>query len=247
MKWFDSHVHLEGRSIEDLEKMGELGVRAVMNCAFYPIPPEHPETFHDVFRRMLIFEVERGRDAGLKVYSALGIHPRCIPRDYQKVLQWISEGDAIGEIGLERGGRIEEEVFEAQLRIAEEEDLPCIIHTPKENKEEMTERTLEILERLSFPESLVLIDHVTQRTAEKILKNGYHCGLSVQSGKLSSEEALEIVRRFGDERMVLNSDVGFSRAQLDAVPRTAELIAEELGKEVSERVALKNAERFFRI
>ncbi|MDI3502511.1 MAG: uncharacterized protein PWR09_636 [Archaeoglobi archaeon] len=247
MRWFDSHVHLEGRSIEDLERMRELGLKAVMNCAFYPVPPEHPETFHDLFRRMLIFEVERGKDAGLQVHSALGIHPRCIPKDYQRALEWISEGDAVGEIGLEKGGKIEEEVFRAQLRVAEEEDLPCIIHTPKEGKVEITEKTLEILEELSFPESLVLVDHATQETAGKILKRGYHCGLSVQSGKLTPGEALEIVRKFGDERIVLNSDVGFARAQLDAVPRTAELIARELGRDVSEKVALKNAKKFFRV
>lgn len=247
MSWFDSHIHSIGRSIEDLERMRELGVKYAMNCAFYPVVPEHPETLIDLFRRMVEFERERGREAGIELYPALGIHPRCIPPKYEVVVDEISEGVAIGEIGLERGDEREREVFESQLKVAMREDLPCIIHTPKEGKEIITKKTLEILERLSFPETLAVIDHVTSSTIEEVLKRGYFCGLSVQSGKLTPEEVVKLVEEYGAERIMLNSDVGFVRAQLDAVPRTARMISERFGEDVAKKVALENARKFFRV
>ncbi len=247
MRCFDAHIHAEGRSIEDLEKMSEAGVKYAVNCAFYPIIPKYPETFLDLFRKMTSFEIEKGREAGIELYPALGIHPRCIPPRYEIVLSEIPEGSAIGEIGMERGEKLEIEVFEAQLKIAMENDLPCIIHTPGKMKEEITKKTLEILEKLSFPESLGIIDHVTATTIEDIMERGYHCGLSVQKGKLSAEDALKLVEKYGPERIILNSDTGFGKAQIDAVPKTYKLISERLGEEIAKKVALENAREFFKI
>lgn len=65
-------------------------------------------------------------------------------------------------------------------------------------------------------------------------------GLTVQPGKLSVEEAVEIVYNFGDEYFVANSDTGFSESDYLAVYK--------LWKELkNEKVLLKNAKRFFRI
>ena len=247
MKWFDTHIHSEGRSVEDLRKMADAGIEFAVTCAFYPIPPEHPETLLDLFRKLEIFEAKRGEKAGMNIFPALGIHPRCIPPKYEVVLPAITRGVAVGEIGLEEGGEAEVKVFKAQLRIAKENDLPCIIHTPKNNKEIITEKTLEILEAISFPEELAVIDHLSPLTAEEVLKQGYYGGLSVQPGKLTPSQALEIVEKYGPERLMLNSDTGFSESEMDAVAKAGNLMAEKLGRDVAEEVGMKNAKEFFKV
>ena len=247
MEWFDTHIHSEGRSVEDLKRMADANIRLAVTCAFYPIPPEHPETLLDLFRKLETFEVKRGEKAGMEIFPALGIHPRCIPPKYEVVLPAITRGVAVGEIGLEEGGEAEVRVFKAQLRIAKENDLPCIIHTPRNNKEIVTEKTLDILERISFPEELAIIDHISPSTAKDVLENGYYGGLSVQPGKLTPLEALKIVEEYGPERLMLNSDTGFSESEMDAVAKAGNLIAERLGRDVAERVGMENARKFFKV
>lgn len=247
MKWFDTHIHSEGRSVEDLKRMADAGIEFAITCAFYPIPPEHPETLLDLFRKLETFEVKRGEKAGMKIFPALGIHPRCIPPKYEVVLPAITRGVAVGEIGLEKGGEMEVKVFKAQLRIAKENDLPCVIHTPRNNKDVITRKTLDILERISFPEELAVIDHITPFTAEEVLRNGYFGGISIQPGKLSPVEALSIVEKYGPERLMLNSDTGFSESEMDAVVKAGTLIAEKLGRDVAEKVGMDNGKKFFKV
>ena len=243
MELFDSHIHSEGRSVEDLAKMSEHGIKHAVSCAFYPIKPLFAETLMDLFRKLIEYESKRGEKAGMNIYAAIGIHPRCIPREWDKVLKFMEEVEgyiAFGEIGLEEASKEEVEVFKDQLKLAKKLDVPCIIHTPRRNKEAVTEKIFEILERLEFPEDLCLIDHANAAVAEKALKKGYHVGLTVQPGKLSVEDAVDIVYNFGDEYFIANSDTGFSESDFLAVYK--------LWKELkNEKVLLKNAKKFFRI
>ena len=147
---------------------------------------------------------------------------------------------AIGEIGLEDGTDEEREVLKAQLLLAKKLDIPAIIHTPRKNKAAILEKTLEILDSVSFPEDLALIDHNSVETVKVVLERGYWAGITVQPGKLSVEEAVKVVEEFGDERLVANSDTGFSESDMLAVKKFYDACR-------NERVARKNAERFFGI
>ena len=239
----DSHIHSEGRSVEDLRFMAKNGIEKAVTCAFYPIEPRFPETLIDLARKLTEFEPMRGESAGMKIYSAIGIHPRCIPPDWQKVLEFIegySGYIAIGEIGLEEGSDEEKEILKAQILLAKKLDIPVIIHTPKKNKELILEKTLEILDTVSFPEDLDLIDHNSLKTVKTVLDKGYWAGITVQPGKLSVEEAVKIVEEFGDEKLIANSDTGFSESDMLAVMKFFDACK-------NERVVKKNADEFFGI
>ena len=243
MNLVDTHIHSEGRSVEDLRFMADNGISKAITCAFYPIKPRFPETLMDLFRKLTEYEPERAEKAGMKLYSAIGIHPRCIPENWMKVLDFIAEYSgytAIGEIGLENAGEEEKEVLMAQLKLAKKLDIPCIIHTPKKNKKPILEKTIEILERISFPEDLALIDHVSVDTVEIVLNKEYWAGITIQPGKLSVEEALSIIDEYGDERLIANSDAGFSESDTLAVKKLYEECK-------NEDVTRKNAEKFFSI
>jgi len=84
MEVFDIYIHSEGRSIDDLSKMAEKGIKRAITCAFYPMEPKFAETMIDLFRKLTTFEVERGKEAGMQIYPAIGIHPRCIPPNFKK-------------------------------------------------------------------------------------------------------------------------------------------------------------------
>ncbi len=247
MKVFDTHIHSEGRSVEDLEEMARGGVYKAVTCAFYPIVPEYPETLLDHFRKLTEFEVERGRSAGMEILPALGVHPRCIPPRYEVVIGRLEEFEcvAFGEIGLETGSEVEVDVFVEQLKLAMKMDKPCIIHTPKRNKVEITGKILKILEDLGFPEDLAVVDHATEDTVEEILKAGYFAGLTVQKGKLSPEEVERIVSKYGFDRFVINSDTGFDRAEKLATVKAIERLG--FDRNDLEKLAFKNAERIFQM
>lgn len=249
MKCFDTHIHSEGRSVEDLTTMSREGIKAAITCAFYPIKPMYQETLIDLFRKLTDFEKYRGKKAGMDIYAAIGIHPRCIPPTYNKVLEVMESMDSIafGEIGLEDATSEEIEVFESQLKLAKKIDKPCIIHTPRNNKLEITKKTLEILEKIEFPESLAVIDHVSVETVEMVLKGSYTAGLTVQPGKLEENEVVSIVEKYDFENFVLNSDTGFSPSDMIAVVKTANILVERFDKKDVEKVAWDNGMEFFRI
>ncbi len=248
MECFDTHIHSEGKGIHELRAMVKRGVKRAVSCAFYPLAPSAPETVIDMFRKLMSFEVKRANKAGMKLYPAIGVHPRCIPPEYRKVLSFMERCSptAFGEIGLESAGSLEIEVLTAQLELAKKMDVPCIIHTPRKNKEEITIKILEILEKVGFPEELAVVDHANGRVVSDITDAGYWAGLTVQPGKLSKNEVKEIVETYGFERFLLNSDTGFSDEELFAVSDTVDYLSSHFGKEV-EKLAYRNAEKFLRV
>lgn len=246
--YFDSHMHSEGLGFSELKKLAEVGIVKVCSLAFYPIKPNYPETMIDMFRKLTEFEVERCRAAGVEMYPAVGIHPRCIPPKYEMVLEYLESGNwrAFGEIGLETASGEEVAVLEAQLKIAMKLDVPCIIHTPRSNKREVTEKTISLLKKLDFPSELAVIDHVNFDNLDLVLATDYWIGLTVQPGKLSSEDAAKIVEEYGVERFMLNSDAGYRDIYFTSVAEAARELEKRIGNEVK-KIAFENAKRFLRV
>ncbi|MDI9610743.1 MAG: TatD family hydrolase [Archaeoglobales archaeon] len=241
---FDPHVHTEGLGLSDLKKMRECGITHICDLYFYPIKPLFPQTLIDGFRKLREFEKFRCSLADLKMIPAVGIHPRSIPPDYATVLNFLgsNDWDAFGEIGLEIASKEEIDVFEKQLKLAMEKDVPCIIHTPGKNKREITIKTLEILDKLNFPEELAVIDHVNFENLDLVAKRGFWIGLTVQEGKLTKEEAVGIVEEIGEVKCILNSDAGFGNNVLTTVAETAKLLGDK-----AKKVCFENAKKFLRV
>jgi predicted metal-dependent TIM-barrel fold hydrolase len=247
MECFDTHIHSEGKGITELKAMAEAGIKHVISCAYYPVVPSYSSTLIDMFRKLTSFEVERGKKAGLELIPAVGVHPRCICRGWEKALKWVEENaEVIGEIGLECASDVEVEVLSAHLGIAKKLDLPCIVHTPKNNKLKVTEKVLKIVDASGIVEELVVIDHATPKTVEEILKKGYYAGLTVQPGKISVEEVISIVEKHGFEKFVLNSDTGFNDFEALTVVETANALKEKFDEKDVKKVAIENGRKIFK-
>ena len=161
----DAHIHADTRPYEDFEKMAVAGIDKAVSCAHDPMRMSTSDVVLDHINRIMENDTKRAADNGLKLYSAIGVHPRSISSDYELVLDKLPEMleyknvVAIGEIGLETGSELELEVFTKQLKLAQDLNMKVIVHTPRTNKKEVTEITASLIED-NIDTKLVQLDHV---------------------------------------------------------------------------------------
>lgn len=164
-------------------------------------------------------EIEDLRRRGLDCYHLCGIHPRKIPPDLKPedvadLLAPFLEDPlslGIGEIGLEAGTPKEQEIFRAQLEFGlslERPNLRFGIHTPRQQKKEMTERLLGTLASYEGLAPLSVIDHCTSETIGPVLSAGYHAGISLSRTKSSEDDLIRMMENFSREsdRIMCNTD-----------------------------------------
>lgn len=251
--WVDPHTHMDTRPYEDFEAMGIAGIRDIITLAHDPLRMCHACVLLDHFYRLTTFEVKRGEENGVRVHVALGIHPRAIPEEVEVVIKALPRlllhpsAVAIGEVGLEAGSEKEVEVFRGMLGIVGE--YPGIVHTPRNNKEEITERIIGIVEEMGVKADKILIDHVNIATIGDVLSSGAYAGLTVQPGKLSIGDLAAILEDLGGDelaRVVVNSDLSSLPSDPLAVARTAHYLL-KIGVDVDivKKVCGENARRLF--
>ncbi len=239
--YFDSHVHLDVRSNNDLELMALAGVTKALTLAHdFLATITSAKTLIDHFNHLLAHEKGRGRRYGLQVYVGLAVHPRAITVDVAEALNAVAalakrdDVVAIGEAGLENpGNSIEIEVLKKQVQLAVELGKPIIIHTPSRGKDKAVDKILGLLDYLKPDPNLILVDHLDSATVEKVLDKGYYAGLTVQPPKkLTAKEVAEIVSKLTDgvDRVLVSSDLARGGGEPLALPRTA-LAMRELGVE----------------
>lgn len=213
--WFDPHTHHQFSGFNTLESLRNSGCIGVLNLAYIPVRPSGPDTFNDVFKWLCEAETERFARAGLKAYSGVGIHPRCIPkRKLEETLkiveEYLSTNNALtlGEIGVENCSTLEFEILHEQLKIASRLDKPVIIHTPRRLKLQATNKILNIAKKSRVNPELTIIDHASRETIEVIISEGFKAGLTIQEDKLNIKDVIDIIAQHGCENIILNSDAG---------------------------------------
>ena len=229
----DTHMHGDSRSSEDFGEMYLSGIDTAITCAFYPYKLNNESTLLNHLERILNYDTKRAKEYGLDLKVALGIHPAntSVNPDliYENLYKWIENKQiiAIGEIGLE--------------------DLTDIVHTPRKNKKEVLKVIQDIVPQHIDPK-LVVIDHINQNVAEDVIDKDYTLGLTVQPQKMDKEEAIAILDEYGFDKFLLNSDISNKPSDPLSVPKTVREL-EKLGykKTEIEKVAFKNAEKFFKI
>lgn len=249
MRFIDSHTHTFLRGPEDLRAMAEAGVGGVVVCAFLPVVPSSASTLRDLFRWVGEEEPARLAGCGLQARVALGIHPRCIPEEglaealaHLAVLCEQGRVAALGEVGLESGSAREQEVLAQQLRIAKACGAPIVLHTPRADKERAFAQTERILEREAVDPAKVVLDHLTPELAVRARRMGALAGLTLQPGKTTPEQVVELIGRIGAEGIVANSDLSHGPSDPLAVPRLAEhLERAAVGAEAIRAVICSNA------
>ena len=207
------------------------------------------------FEEVILTQARRLKRLGVRPFAALGIHPARIPwhgldEALAAIPRLAAAGRlvAIGEIGLEAGGPREEQVFERQLELARELNLPVVVRTPEREKPKVTRRVLAILKASGLEPGRVLVDNANDQTLRTIRACGYAAGLSVNPMRLSAEETVALVRGFGSEALIISSDAGDGAHDILSLPRTLALFEEQgLSAALVRRVMAENALAFLGI
>ncbi|MGC4123006.1 MAG: TatD family hydrolase [Myxococcales bacterium] len=252
--YFDAHLHADGLSNQDLQSMALFGLKA----ALVPARDAVCDSVKDYvahFEGLLHLQARRLERAGIRPYAALGVHPARIPwHGLEEILAVIprlaSKGRlvAIGEIGLEKGGAREEQVFERQLQLALELNLPVLATTPERDKAQLTRRLLAILRASEIAPESALVANADAQTVKTIRECGYRAGLTVNPMHLSAPDAAALVRSFGSDALVVSSGSGDGANDILALPHTASVLAEQgLSPIIIKRVLAENALSFLRL
>ena len=161
---------------------------------------------------------------GVPCAYLVGIHPRCIPDDLspkiglpqelgQEMLWHLNQPNCrgMGELGLETGEEIETNILCYQLDMAIHslpENKKIGIHTPRQNKLEVTRCILEVLRSYPALKSSFLVDHLDSTVLPLILEEGYMLGMTLQQGKSDLDEVRSVLDREPqvEDRLIVNSD-----------------------------------------
>lgn len=256
MKLFDPHIHMSSRTTMDYEAMAQAGIVAVVEPSFWLGQPRtHVGTFEDYFALLLGWERFRARQFGIHHFCTLSLNPKEAnnPRVAQGVIDLLprylqKDGVvAVGEIGYDDMTPEEDKHFAVQLELALRFDLPALVHTPHRDKKRGTERSLALIRELGFPEERVLIDHNTEETLPLVLKAGCWAGHSIYPHtKMDEPRMVALVKRYGSERILLNSAADWGVSDPLKVPKTAALMRESgIPEADTERIVWANPVVFF--
>ncbi len=249
---FDTHAHYDdSRFDEDREdvfvRLKEQGVTNIVNCGC------------DLRTSLKTVEFTENYDF---IYGAVGVHPHeaedTTEEELLKIKELYSKKKivAVGEIGLDyhydfspRERQLE--IFERQLKLANEFNLPAIIHD-----REAHEDTMKLLKSYK-PKGVVHCFSGSAEMAKEIIKLGLYIGIGGAVTFKNAKKPVEVVENLPIDRLVLETDapymtpVPFRGQRCDSahIAYTAEKIAEIRKIDVQELIDIcnENAKKLFNI
>ncbi len=256
LSMFDPHVHMTSRTTDDYEAMTRAGVRAVLEPAFWVGQPRTSAgTFADYFASLVGWERFRASQFGIRHCCALALNPKeandtgLAHAVIEMLPRWLVKDGvvAVGEIGFDDQTEAEEEVFARQVDLAIRAKLPILVHTPHRDKKRGTERTLALLREHRFPSGMAVIDHNTEETVQAVLDAGCWAGHSIYpQTKMDAARMTALVKRFGSERIIVNSAADWGVSDPLSVPKTAdEMLRAGIERAAVEAIVWQNPIAFF--
>ena len=198
---FDSHAHYSDERFDDdreelLLSMKEKGVYNIMNIGA------------DIESSKKSIELAQKYDF---IYCAVGIHPEeanRLPDNYIDSIRELAKYEkvrAIGEIGLDYhyegyNPENQRELFEKQLILAEELNLPVIIHSRDAQAE-----TMEILKRHKV-RGVIHCYSGSAELAKEYVKMGFYIGFTGVLTFKNARRAVESVSAIPLDRLLIETD-----------------------------------------
>lgn len=199
------------------------------------------------------------------IYGAAGVHPDEVGELDENSFQWLKEQClrerivAVGEIGLDyywdkENHALQKEWFVHQLRLAQELNMPVIIHS-----REAAADTMDILKKEYKPKIPVVVHcySYSPEMAREYIKMGYYLGIGGVLTFKNAKKLKDVVTETPIEKILLETDapylapVPFRGKRNDSRKLTyvAEAISEIKGITPEEviRITEENAFRFYRI
>jgi len=252
MLYIDPHVHMTSRTTDDYEAMRNAGVVAMIEPAFWMGQPRtEAGSFKDYYSHLIGFERFRASQFGIKHYCTIGLNSKeanneALADEVMDLLPLfvLKEGVVgVGEIGYDDQTPAEDKFYRLQLDLAKEVNLPVQIHTPHRDKKKGTIKSMEVALEHGLEPGMVIVDHNNEETVQDVLDRGFWAAFTIYPHtKMGNERMTEIVRRYGHERIMINSAADWGISDPLAVPKTAQLMLERGIPEESVRmVSYQNA------
>jgi hydrolase, TatD family len=252
MNFFDTHAHYEDPWFdadrqELISCLPASGVQLVMNCGSDGTTSEKSVALaqqYDFF------------------YAAVGWHPHEAKswdeHCGQKIRLWAQNPKvrAIGETGLDyhydlEWKQLQREVFEAQLCLAEELDLPVVIHDREAHGD-----TMNIIRRYPNVRGEFHCYSGSAEMARELLDRGWYLGFNGAITLPGARRSLETIAMMPLERILLETDCPYlapmprtegRRNDSRRLTRVAEVIAEvrDTTPDQIAEFSLQNGRRFF--
>jgi uncharacterized protein len=261
MAIIEPHIHMYSRTTDDYQAMYEQGIRACVEPSFWMgASRRYAGTFWDYFQLILDFETQRARRYGIDHYAVISVNPK--EAEDLVLAREVLSGMApyldhprclgIGEIGFNLITPNEETVFLEQLEMARARNLLVLIHTPHDtpqvSKRKGVERTLAMLRELNYDPARIIVDHNTEQTMDLTRQEPVWAGLTVYPySKLNPERVMDILKKWGIERTLVNSSADWGVSDPVSLPKVARFMkARGFTEEQVDTLLFRNPLAFYR-
>ncbi|GBC59996.1 hypothetical protein DENIS_0938 [Desulfonema ishimotonii] len=252
----DSHVHLDNIRRKNPDRIAWMRDRHIIPISWaFADAIASVADLRNYLREQADFIEQMNRE-GLKCFFLSGVHPRNIPPDLKPeavkdlVAPFLEKRYClgIGEIGLETGSQREKEILAAHLdlgKTVKEMGKRIGIHTPRNNKEEMTGELLSLLAGWPEIREITVVDHCTPETTGHVLKAGLRAGVTLSAIKTTLTELGQIVRAHSGDvsRIMCNTDSG--TVFYEDIGELA--VSDEFPPEIRRRLTFGSANEFFSV
>lgn len=245
------------RVTDDYRDLVAAGCAAVCEPAFWAgFDRSSAQGFYDYFRQITEHEPKRAAKYGLPHFCWLCINPKesedlTLAKEVVAMIPQFLDRPTVlglGEIGLNKNSRNELEVLEMHIELAAQHDQLILVHTPHlEDKYKGTRLTLDALKNNPrIKPERVIIDHVEEHTIGMVLEAGFWAGMTLYPGtKCTASRAIDMIERYGPDRLWMNSACDWGESVPLAIPYTAlEMRKRGHGAEQIDRIIYQNPRAF---
>jgi len=219
----DTHCHLDFHVLfDDIDNV--IAKSRLAGVTRFIVPSVGSKNWHNIIKLSNDF-----------IYPVFGIHPwleSFLPSDIDKLANIVKEHKpiAIGECGLDfyknRDANLQKQVFAAQISLAQEYDLPLIIHSVK-----AVDQVWQML-KISNIRGVFHGFNGSLQQVTKILDAGFYIGVGGNITFAKANKIRELIKFVPMERILLETDSpdkGVYGAD-EKTPANIPLIARALGK-----------------
>ena len=194
------------------------------------IPGVEPSTFDEIISLCEQYNI---------IYGAIGVHPseaKTYTDETEKEIYKLCKNEkiiAIGEIGLDyyweqETKELQKEVFRKQLKIAEELQVPVLIHDREAHKD-----TFEILQEFNLEDVVFHCFSGNADFAKKCIKKGYYIAIGGVVTFKNAKDLKEVAKIVPLDKLLLETDAPY----LAPVPYRGKLNTPAYLKYIAEEIA----------
>ncbi len=234
MRFIDPHIHMSARTTDDYERMAAAGIVALIEPAFWLGQPRtQVGSYIDYLSSLVGWERFRASQFGIHHYCTIGLNSKeanneALAEQVMEVLPryLVKEGVvAVGEIGYDDQTPVEDKYYRAQLALAKEFDMLVQVHTPHRDKKSGTILSMEVAVEMGVKPEHVVIDHNNEETVQDVLDRGFWAAFTIYPNtKMGNERMVEVARKYGSNRIFIDSSADWGVSDPLAVPKTARLM-----------------------